>query len=98
MLARSAAGEASRTTNRNESEARMGPDLSQNGVPRARVDTVRRLEAAVRSGPEPEERDLHRLRIGLPPEGAEVVECALEVAGVLSGLTTPLWRSPCTPS
>ncbi len=61
-------------------------------VERARVDTVRRLEAAVRAGPEPEERDFHRLRIGLPPGQAKVVEVALEVAGVLAGPAAPLWR------
>ena len=61
-------------------------------VERARADTVRRLEAAVRSGPEPEARDFHRLRIGLPPEKAKVVEVALEMAGILAGPTTPLWR------
>jgi hypothetical protein len=61
-------------------------------VERAKVDTVRRLEASVRGGPEHEERDFHRLRIGLPPEQAKVVEVALEVAGILTGPTAPLWR------
>jgi hypothetical protein len=61
-------------------------------VARAKVDTVRRLEAAVRSGPEHAEEDWHRLRIGLPPEEANIVEVALEVAGVLLGPTAPLWE------
>jgi hypothetical protein len=56
------------------------------------VDTARRLEAAVRSGPEHAEEDWHRLRIGLPPGEAEVVEVALEVAGGLLGPTAPPWQ------
>jgi cell division initiation protein len=61
-------------------------------VARAKVDTVRRLEAAVRSGAEYAEADWHRLRIGLPPEEAKIVEVALEVAGILTGPTAPLWQ------
>jgi hypothetical protein len=61
-------------------------------VARARVDTVRRLEAAVRSGPEHAEDDWHRLRIGLPPAEEHIVEVALEIAGILAGPTAPLWQ------
>lgn len=61
-------------------------------VARAKVDTVRRLETAVRSGPEHAEEDWHRLRIGLPREQAKIVEVALEVAGILTGPTAPLWQ------
>ena len=61
-------------------------------VARARTDTVRRLEAAVQGGPEHAEADWHRLRIGLPPEYAHVVEVALDAAGVLLGPTAPLWK------
>jgi len=68
----------------------VGPEEAY-WVARARVDTVRRLEAAVRS-PEHAEDDWHRLRIGLPPEQAKVVEVALEVAGVLVGPAAPLWK------
>ncbi len=61
-------------------------------VARAKVDTVRRLEDAVRGGPEHAEEDWHRLRIGLPPRSAEAIEVALEVAGILLEPTAPLWK------
>jgi hypothetical protein len=60
-------------------------------VERARVDTVRRLEAAIRS-PEHSDDDWHRIRIGLPPEQAEVVDTALDVAKVLVGPASPTWK------
>jgi hypothetical protein len=61
-------------------------------VARARVDTVRRLEAAVRSGPADAEEDWHRLRIGLTLEGTKVLDVAMDVAEVLVGPTAPPWR------
>ena len=53
---------------------------------------MRRLEAAVRGGAEHADEDWHRLRIGLPPAEANVVEVALEIAGIVLGPTAPQWR------
>jgi hypothetical protein len=61
-------------------------------VARAANDTVRRLEAAVRREPEHAEVDWHALRIGLPPGQAQVVDVALQLAGILLGPTAPAWR------
>jgi hypothetical protein len=61
-------------------------------VARARTDTVRKLELAVGGGAEHAEADWHRLRIGLSPDKAQVVEAALDAAGILLGPTTPLWK------
>jgi hypothetical protein len=61
-------------------------------VARARTDTVRRLELAVGGAAEHAEADWHRLRIGLPPDQAQVVEVALDAAGILLGPTAPLWK------
>jgi hypothetical protein len=61
-------------------------------VARAAGDTVRRLQAAVRREPDHAETDWHALRIGLPPGHAEVVEVALQMAGILLGPTAPAWR------
>jgi hypothetical protein len=61
-------------------------------VERAKVDTVRRLQGMVRSGPGSEEEDWHRIRLGLQPDEAKVVQVALDSAGILLGPTAPLWR------
>jgi hypothetical protein len=68
-------------------------------VERAKVDTVRALEAAVAgaergdAGPGVEsDVDWHRIRLALPKEQSEIVEGALEVAKILQGPTSPMWR------
>ncbi len=61
-------------------------------VARAAADTVRRLEAAIRREPDHVEPDWHALRVGLPPGQAEVVDVALQVAGIVVGPTAPAWR------
>jgi len=58
---------------------------------RARVDTVRRLEAAA-AGLGPAEDDWHRIRLALPRVQAEIVDGAIEVAKVVMGPATPLWK------
>jgi hypothetical protein len=55
---------------------------------RATMDTVRTLEAAVALGPGPPEEDWHLVHVSLPPEGARVVEAALELARFLLGPTS----------
>jgi len=63
-------------------------------VARARVETVRALEAAVReagAAEEPEE-DWERIAIGLSPSGRERLDEAMGLAGKLLGATAPRWQ------
>jgi hypothetical protein len=58
---------------------------------RARVDTVRGLEAAV-ARPGPGDEDWHRLRLQLSRGQAEIVDGALAVAKVVMGPTATVWK------
>ncbi len=72
-------------------------DSESEWVKRAKQDTVRGLQAAVRGDAAPAddeegEKRWHRIVIGLEPDEREVVDRALEVAGKVLRANTPKWQ------
>lgn len=65
-------------------------------VERARTETVRALAAAVREqgrgAPCGGDERWERIAVELPPEGRQIVEVALDIAGLHLGRTAPLWQ------
>ncbi|HUL79352.1 MAG TPA: HNH endonuclease signature motif containing protein [Vicinamibacteria bacterium] len=71
---------------------RTSPEEDAYWTARAKAETVRQLETALRKPGEPPEEDWHRIEVALPPEEAIVVRTALDYAGVLVGLDAPYLR------